>query len=111
MTNKKKKKKKVVVNPEEFADLCERIVLGGDVLLERLWEEDDGSHPTINQLEFENAIYFDTERLLKVVSNKFGYPVPTMTLDEQFGHFTLDEPVVNEPMPELVIRQVVKATP
>ena len=65
----------------------------------------------VNQLEFENAIYFDTERLLKVVSNKFGYPVPTMTLDEQFGHFTLDEPVVNEPMPELVIRQVVKATP
>ena len=107
----KKKKKKVVLNRNEFMDLCDRIVLGGDVLLERLWEDDDGSMPAFSQIETEEAIMQDTERLLKIVSLKFGYPVPEMTLDEQYGRFVLNDPLENEAVPELVIRQVVKATP
>ena len=111
MTNKKKKKKKVVLNRNEFMDLCERIVIGGDILLERLWEDDDGSLPTNTQIDVEEAIMQDTERLLKIVSLKFGYPLPEMTLDEQYGRFVLDDPLENETVPELVIRQVVRATP
>jgi len=113
MAKKKKKKKLVTLSSEEFGQLCEFVVLGSDAVMERLWEDEE-IYTENEMIELEQELFMNTEKLLRVLSVKFGHPQAQVSTINDQSPFELDFPskpvvskselqLVHEKVPELVI--------
>jgi hypothetical protein len=117
----------------QFAELCELVQLGSESKMEQMYA--DISYFTEDEFEelswIENDMLIWTEQLLHMLAKKFGFKEPLFPEDVQAeGYATSPKteaplnalrlpqtasfvaPVVEPPMPELVIRKVASlATP
>ena len=119
MTKKKskKKKKKPTLTREEFAFLCDLIMKGADQELDEIWDDmadwnSRYSQPNDDTLlmdavtDEEVKLFHKVDRLLHIVSQRFGYAQPLFSQDLEFGMPVVkpaSKPLVAKAPPPLVV--------